>query len=124
MGMARDLEGAADAQADQGGSSGKLQTLLLDLELGQLAVAGICGGEYLLCAYADPQLQAGMLKVRNADLAASPASLPALPALPCCAHRSQAMMAFLTQTKVEALATYLEESLSQLSTRRSADNEE
>jgi len=30
----------------------------------KVAVAGLCGGAYLLCAYADTEMPAGLLKVR------------------------------------------------------------
>mmetsp|Transcript_24393 Transcript_24393/g.44447 ORF Transcript_24393/g.44447 Transcript_24393/m.44447 type:complete len:216 (+) Transcript_24393:3-650(+) len=52
------------------GAEGRLDVLMLDLEHGQVAVAGMCGGAYLLCAYADDTLPVGMLKSKLSALAA------------------------------------------------------
>ena len=44
-----------------------MQTLLLELQHGHLAVVGIC--DFLLCGYADTKLQPGLLKIKVLALA-------------------------------------------------------
>mmetsp|Transcript_9649 Transcript_9649/g.17328 ORF Transcript_9649/g.17328 Transcript_9649/m.17328 type:complete len:177 (+) Transcript_9649:58-588(+) len=58
-----------DGASGEEGAAGSFQTLLLELQHGHLAVVGICGGDYLLCAYADDKLQPGLLRIKIGSLA-------------------------------------------------------
>lgn len=62
-------DGGAAAGDNLLANSGNLCTLMLELEHGQLAVAGLCGGDFLLCGYADTLMQPGMLKIKLLRLA-------------------------------------------------------
>mmetsp|Transcript_22063 Transcript_22063/g.49927 ORF Transcript_22063/g.49927 Transcript_22063/m.49927 type:complete len:187 (+) Transcript_22063:241-801(+) len=64
--------GGVGHQSYQGGQGGEgqLQVLLLELEQGQVAVAGVCEGRFLLGAYADAALSSGLLKSKMMALVA------------------------------------------------------
>lgn len=62
MNVVRRNVGSSDAETEDEGA-GALSVMMLELDSAQIAVAGLCGGAYLLCACAELTVNAGMLKV-------------------------------------------------------------